>query len=106
MIFYGESVRSSFQRAREVGPTPFVRSERNVKTGVDTILMKFLVKGEKNEGWATMHLEKKVDEIEYHYVLLALDVPGHQRIWLEGKPVLAGVGKGASKIFGVNWGRR
>jgi import inner membrane translocase subunit TIM21 len=84
-------------------PTPISQSGRNEQSGIDSIKMKFLVKGDKAEGWATMHLEKKIDDIEYHYVLLALDVPGHQRIYIEGKPSLMQAPK---KILGVNWGRR
>jgi import inner membrane translocase subunit TIM21 len=46
--------------------------------------MRFLVTGKKAEGWVTLHMEKDPDELEFEYVVLALDVAGHQRVYLEG----------------------
>lgn len=102
MIFYGESIRSSFRRARVHEPTPIARTYKDERTGVESLKMQFLVKGEKAEGWVTMHLEKQPDERDFMWVLLALDVKGNQRIYMEGKDQGA-VKKGSTKLFGVNW---
>jgi import inner membrane translocase subunit TIM21 len=102
MVFYGESVRSSFRRARVHEPTPIASTSKDERTGVETLKMQFLVKGKIAEGWATMHLEKQPDDDEFVWVLLALDVKGHQRIYLEGKNE-GGFRKASTKMFGVNW---
>jgi mitochondrial import inner membrane translocase subunit TIM21 len=102
MTFYGESVRSSFRRARINEPTPISRSTKDEGTGIEELRMQFLVKGEKAEGWVTMHLEKQPDELEFQWVLLALDIKGHHRIYLEGSD--PGVfKKGSTRMFGVKW---
>ena len=49
-----------------------------------------------------MHLTKRPSQDDYEYSLLAVDVKGHQRVYLEnveGK----GDGKAAPKIFGARW---
>jgi len=101
MIFYGESVRSSFKRARVADPTPIAKASKDERTGIENMSMQFLVQGEKAEGWVSMHLRKVPGELEYEWVLLALDVPGHARIYLEGKDTA--IKKGNTKMFGVSW---
>jgi import inner membrane translocase subunit TIM21 len=102
MTFYGESVRSSFRRARINEPTPIARLSKDKTTGIETQKMQFLVKGDKAEGWVTMHLEKTPDEREFRWVLLALDVQGRQRIYIEGRDQV-GLRKASTKLLGINW---
>lgn len=104
MTFYGESMRSSFRRARVSGPTTVSKASKDERTGVETIKMRFMVKGDKAEGYVTMHLEKQPGDIEFEYVLLALDVQGHQRIVVEGDQHTAEKKSGPTKLFGVSWG--
>lgn len=40
---------------------------------------------------------------EFQYQLLALDVPGEQRVYLENASVLSQAKGG--KLFGINWNR-
>jgi import inner membrane translocase subunit TIM21 len=46
--------------------------------------MRFLVRGSKAEGWVTLQMEKGPDDLEFEYVVLALDVTGHQRVYIQG----------------------
>jgi len=105
MVFYGESVRSSFRRARIAEPTPTARVTKDERTGVEEISMRFLVGGEKAEGWCVMRLQKAPGELEYEWVTLALDVEGGagRRIWLEGTERGVGGRKGSTKLLGINW---
>jgi import inner membrane translocase subunit TIM21 len=102
MVFYGESVRSSFRRARMHDPTPVAQVIKDEKTGLETIYMQFLVKGVKAEGWATMQLQKLPQETEFRWVILALDVKGYQRIYLEGgeEPAFK---RASTRMFGIKW---
>jgi mitochondrial import inner membrane translocase subunit TIM21 len=102
MIFYGESVRSSFKRARVQDPTPVARVVKDEKTRLETIHMQFLVKGQKGEGWVTMQLQKLPQETEFRWIILALDVKGYQRIYLEGGEEST-FKKAPTKMFGIKW---
>lgn len=64
--------------------------------------MHFNVSGPLNEGVVQLFMVKRQDESHFSYGHLALDVPGHQRIFLENadaekkKPT-------PGKFFGVRW---
>jgi mitochondrial import inner membrane translocase subunit TIM21 len=102
LIAYGESPWSSFRRARMTGPVPYVTTSKDPKTGAEEIRMKFLVKGSKDEGWVSLHVQWDKEELEYRYLLLALDVQGHRRVNLEGgkesKPASS-----SGTLFGIKW---
>ncbi len=62
------------------------------------------VEGPVNRGVVNMHMIKRPSDSEFAYKYLALDVKGHQRIYLENadsKPDSSG--KSKTKIFGVSW---
>lgn len=49
---------------------------------------------------------KRPSEHEFDYKYLSLDVKGHQRIYLENTDAVPNsVGKGKTKLFGVQWTR-
>lgn len=49
-----------------------------------------------------VHLTKRPSQDEYEYALLALDVKGHQRVFLENADARKD-SKAAPKIFGARW---
>jgi import inner membrane translocase subunit TIM21 len=51
-----------------------------------------------------MHMVKPPSENEFIYKYLALDVPGHQRIYLENADAKPdSPAKSKTKFFGVSW---
>jgi len=51
-----------------------------------------------------VHVTKKPGEREWEYRLLALDVPGQQRVYLENADAsVIGMKRGQGKMFGVRW---
>jgi len=105
MFAFGDSPWSSFARARIRGPSPTTRVAKDGQTGVETLSMTFLVRGEVDEGWVTMKLVKGPQDSAFEWELLALDVKGHQRVYLEGAPKLLGglSSKSDGKVFGIKW---
>jgi import inner membrane translocase subunit TIM21 len=99
----GESMWSSYARARQVGPTPMTEVSEDKRTGIRTIRMRFKVIGKKAEGWVTLHMEQKSEDFDFHFVLLALDVPGHNRVYIEGGTSAAAQKGKLGNIFGVNF---
>jgi len=51
-----------------------------------------------------MHMIKKASDREFSYKYLALDVKGHQRIYLENADASSdSPAKSKTKLFGVSW---
>lgn len=96
---YGEPTWNKWRRARPIAA--------NIKTdqrGVEHLLMHFNVEGPLNKGIVNIHMIKPPADNEFIYKYLALDVPGHQRIYLENADATAdSPAKSKTKIFGVNW---
>jgi import inner membrane translocase subunit TIM21 len=62
------------------------------------------VEGPLNKGVVNMHMVKPLSENEFIYKYLALDVKGHQRIYLENADAKPdSPAKTKSKFFGVSW---
>jgi mitochondrial import inner membrane translocase subunit TIM21 len=100
LVAFGESPWSSFRRARVPGPTPYILETRDPKTGIQEMKMRFLVRGSKDEGWVSLHMRWDKEELEYKYLLLALDVKGQRRVTLEGEQH---VKRPSGNIFGLKW---
>lgn len=100
IVAYGESPWSSFARARMAGPAPTSQVTKDEKTGITTLRMRFLMTGKKAEGWVTLQMEKGPEDMEYEYVVLALDVAGHQRVYLEGGSASSRT-KQSGRVLGV-----
>jgi import inner membrane translocase subunit TIM21 len=101
MFIYGESPWSSFRRARVDGPTAMTKVETDPNTGTQHLRMRFMIRGEKNEGWVTVHMTKRRDQRDFEYMLLALDVKGHQRLFLENRDTDSTGKKSSGKLFGL-----
>jgi mitochondrial import inner membrane translocase subunit TIM21 len=57
-----------------------------------------------NKGVVNLHMLKRPSDSEFEYKYLALDVKGHQRLYIENsdtKPNSSANSK--TKIFGVSW---
>jgi hypothetical protein len=79
-----------------------MRETQDPKTGVRTVKLRFMVRGDKAEGWVSARLVKASEDAGYVFELLALDVEGQPRVYLEGKsPKLRGNSDG--RIFGIKW---
>lgn len=65
--------------------------------------MHFHVEGPLGAGIARVHMAKTPDDDRFEYVLLAVDVPGQQRIFLENAEDKVGNQKSSGRMFGVKW---
>lgn len=74
---YGEPTSSRWARAR-----PIASNTQTDMNGTEHLRMHFNVEGSKEKGVVMLHMVKKPDT-SYEYRLLALDVPGHPRHYLE-----------------------
>ncbi|KAF2395711.1 inner membrane translocase subunit tim21 [Trichodelitschia bisporula] len=93
---YGESSWNRWNRNRAIAS----RRETD-RMGTEHFYMHFNVEGPLSRGVAQVHLTKRKGDDEWEYRLLALDVEGHQRIYLENSD--AKFDKRSGKMFGVRW---
>ncbi|DAA79039.1 TPA_exp: hypothetical protein A8136_2824 [Trichophyton benhamiae CBS 112371] len=92
---YGETSWNKWTRNRPIATTIDKDSKGN-----EHMRMNFHVSGPLNDGVVLVHLVKMAGQSDFEYHLLALDVKGHRRVYLEN----AGAGKkSGSKIFGIQW---
>lgn len=65
--------------------------------------MHFHVSGPLATGIVNVHMTKRKGDDGWHYHHLALDVPGHERIWLENAEKGKLDKRSQGKMFGVRW---
>lgn len=94
---HGEASWSRLARNRYLSS-----STETDKWGTEHLRFRFYVEGPKGQGVAHVHLTKRPSQSEYEYHTLAVDVKGHQRIYLENADERKG-SKVAPKIFGARW---
>lgn len=103
IVAYGNSRWSSFARARMKAPPGATMDDViNPLTGLRTVRLRFLVRGERAEGWVEAKLVKELGEGGFVFELLTLDVEGQPRVYLEGKPEKIR-GSSDGKIFGIKF---
>ncbi|KAI5308025.1 mitochondrial import inner membrane translocase subunit tim21 [Ascosphaera atra] len=96
---YGENVESKWTRNRPIATT--IEKDR---LGREHMKMRFFMTGPLNEASVHVHLIRDNGASEYKYYLLALDVKGHQRLFLENEAAKESMAKRAgTKIFGIQW---
>lgn len=79
---------------------------RKDSSGTEHLVMHFNMEGPRDKGVVSLHMTKRPSQDEFEYKYLALDVPGHSRIYLENADSAANsLGKGVTKLFGVQWTR-
>lgn len=71
--------------------------------GTEHLIMQFPVMGPKAKGRVKLHMTKEKDQKRFEYRYLALDVEGHQRIWLENRDAEDVDGRKSGRMFGVRW---
>jgi len=98
---YGEPTWNKWARAR-----PIASSIRKDGSGTEHLIMHFNVEGPLNKGVVNLHMTKHPPQSEYEYKYLALDVRGHQRLYIENSDATSGAsGKSKTRLFGVQWTR-
>ena len=60
------------------------------------------VEGPLNKGVVNIHMTKKPSDMEFEYRILALDVQGHERLYVENTDD-KGPRQGGVKMLGVKW---
>ncbi|KAL1996384.1 hypothetical protein VTN49DRAFT_149 [Thermomyces lanuginosus] len=96
---YGESTWSKWARNR-----PIATKIEKDELGREHLIMRFNVEGPLNRGVVHLHMVRPAEEKNFKYRILALDVPGHPRIFLENNTDSSlGGKKSPLKIFGIRW---
>jgi len=95
---YGEPSWSRWARNRTIAS----RLEKD-RAGVEHLHMHFYVEGPAAKGTVNLHMTRREGE-DFQYQMLALDVPGQQRYYLENSSAIFGQ-RQQGKLFGVNWNR-
>ncbi|OCK85982.1 TIM21-domain-containing protein [Lepidopterella palustris CBS 459.81] len=95
---YGEPSWSRWARNRVIAS----KTETD-RWGTEHLHMHFYVEGPLNQGVVNIHMTKKPSQDEFEYQVLAVDIKGHQRIYLENADAKKDSGKGPTKMFGVRW---
>lgn len=92
---FGEPSWSRWARNRTIAST--VEKDR---AGVEHLRMHFYVEGAQAKGTVQVHMLRRPGEKDFQYQLLALDVPGHSRHFLENT---ASLDPRKNKMFGIRW---
>lgn len=71
--------------------------------GGERLRMHFNVEGPKGKGVVRLEMVRRKGEGKFVYRYLALDVPGRERIWLEGGSAKEVEGRKSGRMFGVKW---
>ncbi|QDS69741.1 hypothetical protein FKW77_010068 [Venturia effusa] len=73
------------------------------RAGNENLHIHFNVEGPAGRGVVRVHLVRPKAGGNWEYKVLALDVPGHERVWLENKDKKFGVDKKNGTMFGIKW---
>jgi len=96
---HGEMSWSRWARYRHV-----TSRQETDKVGVKHMHMHFYVSGPKNErGIVFVHMVMGREDRQWQYYSLALDVEGHERIWIENAEKGKWDKRSQGKMFGVKW---
>ncbi len=95
---YGEPSWSRWARNRTIAS----RLEKD-KAGTEHLHMHFYVEGPTAKGTVNLHMMKPSDSKEFETYMLALDVPGQQRYYLEKKGSEKLDQRKQGRMFGVRW---
>ncbi|KAJ2896822.1 hypothetical protein MKZ38_005210 [Zalerion maritima] len=101
LVAHGDETYNKWRRARPIQSTTKVD-----QYGHEHLMMHFYVEGPKNRAMVMLHLVKgSGTRGDFEYKYFYLDVPGHERIYLEGGDgTSAKSGKDKKfRLFGVSW---
>ncbi|KAF2161988.1 hypothetical protein M409DRAFT_69486 [Zasmidium cellare ATCC 36951] len=94
---YGEPSWSRWARNRTIAS----RLEKD-RAGVEHLHMHFYVEGPAAKGTVNLHMSRREGE-EFEYEMLALDVPGQPRYYLENANSKKLDQRNKGRMFGVRW---
>ena len=95
---FGEPSGSKWTRNR-----PLASSIQRDRTGIEHFRMHFNVEGSERSGVVSLHMVKSPGDALYQYRFLALDVPGHPRLYLENADGSGEKKKPGFRMLGVQW---
>ncbi|KAL2040421.1 hypothetical protein N7G274_006864 [Stereocaulon virgatum] len=95
---FGEPTSSKWSRNR-----PIASSTNVDETGIEHFHMHFNVVGSAKSGVVNLHMVRDPAHKDWVYRSLALDVPGHPRIYLENADAAREQKKPGFKMLGVQW---
>ncbi|KAK3701904.1 mitochondrial import inner membrane translocase subunit tim21 [Vermiconidia calcicola] len=95
---YGEPSWSRWARNRTIAS----RLEKD-RAGMEHLHMHFYVEGPQAKGTVNLHMIRGPGEKDFVYHMLALDVPGKQRHYLENADSKKLDQRKQGKMFGVRW---
>jgi mitochondrial import inner membrane translocase subunit TIM21 len=95
---YGEPSWSRWARNRTIAS----RTETD-RAGVEHLHMHFYVEGPQAKGTVHVEMSREHGQRDFVYQILALDVPGQKRLYLEGGESVLGGARKQGKMFGVRW---
>lgn len=95
---HGEPSWSRWARNRTIAS----RVEKD-RAGTEHLHMHFYVEGPQAKGTVNLHMTKAPGDKEFEYRMLALDVPGKQRYYLENADGKSLDQRKQGKMFGVRW---
>lgn len=95
---FGEPTSSRWSRNR-----PLASSAKTDQSGIEHLYMHFNVVGSANSGIVHLHMAKGLEHPDWQYQLLALDVQGHPRLYLEKAEPGQQNKKAGFKWLGVQW---
>ena len=95
---YGEPTSNKWARAR-----PIASSVHTDRTGIEHFRMHFNVEGSERKGVVSLHMVKGPGHPDYEYRMLALDVPGYPRHYLENASASRTKKPAGFRFLGVQW---
>ncbi|KAK5111687.1 hypothetical protein LTR62_004793 [Meristemomyces frigidus] len=95
---YGEPSWSRWARNRTIAS----RNETD-RAGVEHMHMHFYVEGPAAKGTVNVHMVRVQGQKDFVYKMLAVDVPGQKRYFLEGGDGILGGQRSQGRMFGVRW---
>ena len=95
---FGEPSWSRWARNRTIAS----RTEKD-RAGIEHMHMHFYVEGPQAKGTVNVHMTRRPGEKDFEYRMLALDVPGRQRCYLENADAAKLDQRKQGKMFGVRW---
>ena len=95
---YGEPTTNKWARAR-----PIASNLQTDSTGIEHFRMHFNVEGSERKGVVSLHMVRGPGNPDFEYRILALDVQGYPRYYLENETESKKKKPAGFKMLGVQW---
>jgi import inner membrane translocase subunit TIM21 len=101
MVAHGDTAWTSVRRPRD---RPVASTITTDSQGTEHLKIMFYMDGPRNHATVHVHLTRPAGRHDFDYRYLYVDVPAHDRIWLENNdPGLFGGKKEHFRFLGINW---